>query len=280
VKPGHASQTALRVAIRRAAHQAVEVPRVLEDPISARLIGPEFARDMERAQHKVARDFRCYIASRARFAEEHLARAVARGVEQFVVLGAGLDTFAYRNPHPELKVFEVDFPATQQWKQGLLRRAGVEVPKNLRFVAVDFEAHPLDEELQRAGFDLARPAFFSWLGVVPYLTLEGFRATLEIVGRSAAGSGLCLDYALPPERLTPARQKIFGGLMKRLEKAGEPLRLFFTEEEIAAEMEQAGFGEIELTGTEELNRLYFADREDGLKLSGAGLSRIATGWRS
>ena len=280
MKPGRASQTALRVAIRRAAHQAVERPRILDDPISARLIGPEFARDMERAQHKVARDFRSYIASRARFVEEHLAQVVARGVDQFVVLGAGLDTFAYRNPHPQLQVFEVDFPATQAWKQQLLSQAGVELPPNLRFVAVDFEHQNLSEELAHAGFDPSRPVFFSWLGVVPYLTLEGFRSTLALLGHSVAGSGLCLDYALPPERLTPARQKIFGGLMRRLEKAGEPLRLFFSEQQIAAELQAAGFGQIELTGTEELNQLYFANRQDGLKLSGAGLSRIATGWRS
>lgn len=279
MKPGRASQTALRVAIRRAAHQAVECPRILDDPISARLIGPEFARDMERAQHKVARDFRSYIAARARFTEECLTASYERKTRQFLLLGAGLDTFAYRNPLPELMVYEVDYPATQAWKRELLAEAGIEIPQNLRFVAVDFEEHPLLEELLAAGFDPASPVFCSWLGVVPYLTIEGFRKTLVTLATLAPGSGISLDYALPPSRLTAERQRVFGGLMRRLEKAGEPLRLFFTEEEITAELTRAGFGKIELTGTEELNRLYFTDREDGLKLSGAGLSRIATAWR-
>ena len=117
MQTGKASKTALRVAIRRAAHQVIDRPRVLEDPIAVPLIGPGFERDMERAMHPVARDFRLFMASRSRYTEDRLAGAVAQGVTQYVVLGAGLDTFAYRNPFAGLRVFEVDFPATQQWKQ-------------------------------------------------------------------------------------------------------------------------------------------------------------------
>src|SRR5205814_10462828 len=111
--------------------------------------------------------------------EDLLAEAVGRGIDQYVVLGAGLDTFAYRNPFPSLRVFEVDFPATQEWKRDLLHRAGVALPESLTFVALDFEHKALAAGLAEAGFDQRRPAFFGWLGVVPYLTLEAFRATLR-----------------------------------------------------------------------------------------------------
>src|ERR1035437_2155737 len=121
---GRASNTALRVAIRRAAHQGIDQPRVLEDPVAVKLLGSNYPRDMERAMHKVARDFRAFMAVRSRYAEDRMAEAVANGVTQYVVLGAGLDTFAYRNPSPSLRVFEVDFPATQAWKREMLKAAG------------------------------------------------------------------------------------------------------------------------------------------------------------
>jgi O-methyltransferase involved in polyketide biosynthesis len=152
METGKASKTALRVAIRRAAHQLMEHPRVLDDPIAVPLLGPGFARDMERAMHKVARDFRAFMAARSRYVEDKLACAVAKGVTQYVVLGAGLDTFSYRNPFAELRVFEVDFPATQEWKRAMLRKAGIEAPESLTFVPLDFERKTLAEGLEEAGF--------------------------------------------------------------------------------------------------------------------------------
>src|SRR5579863_7601282 len=143
METGRASKTALRVAIRRAAHQLMDQPRVLDDPIAVRLVGPGFARDMERAMHPVARDFRAFMAVRSRYVEDQLAAAVVRGVAQYVVLGAGLDTFAYRNPFPALRVFEVDFPATQVWKRSMLEEAGIPLPDRLTFVPLDFEHHTL-----------------------------------------------------------------------------------------------------------------------------------------
>ena len=136
---GQPSRTALRVAIRRAAHQLMEQPRVLDDPIALPLVAEGNTRDLERACHPVAQDFRCFMAARSRFTEDQLALAVARGVTQYIVLGAGLDTFAYRNPFPELHVFEVDFPATQQWKRFMLDEASIPIPANLTFVPLDFE---------------------------------------------------------------------------------------------------------------------------------------------
>jgi methyltransferase (TIGR00027 family) len=278
MQTGKASRTALRVAIRRAAHQVIDRPRVLDDPIAVPLIGPGFERDMERAMHPVARDFRLFMASRSRYAEDRLAAAVAQGVTQYVVLGAGLDTFAYRNPFAGLRVFEVDFPATQQWKHELLAEAKIGIPGNLTFVPLDFEHKTLAEGLGEAGFDAGAAAFFGWLGVVPYLTLDAFRSTLETIGKLPAGTGVSFDYVFSPETLSPKRRAIFDTLAKRVEAAGEPFRLFFAPEELERELRAAGFKRIEQVDSDGLNELYFKDREDGLKLSPVRIGMLATGW--
>src|ERR1700760_489319 len=147
METGRASKTALGVAIRRAAHQMIDKPPVLDDPIATRLVGDGYPRLMERAMHPVGRDFRGFMAARSRYAEDRLADSVAPGVAQYVVLGAGLDTFAYRNPFAGLRIFEVDFPATQVWKRSMLESAAIGLPENLVFAAVDFENHTLSEGL-------------------------------------------------------------------------------------------------------------------------------------
>jgi methyltransferase (TIGR00027 family) len=275
---GKASRTALRVAIRRAAHQLVDHPPVLNDPIAVRLIGSEYARDLERASHTVARDFRAFMAARSRYAEDHLHIAVGAGTRQYVVLGAGLDTFAYRNPFPDLHVFEADFPATQRWKQEVLAEAGIKIPANLAFVPLDLEHKSLLDNLTECGFDAAQPAFFSWLGVAPYLTLEAFRATVTAIAQLPAGSGVTFDYVFPPETLTPKRREIFDRLAERVATAGEPFQLFFAREQVDAELRHAGFRRIEQVDHEGLNKLYFQGRADGLKLSPVGIGMLATAW--
>jgi methyltransferase (TIGR00027 family) len=278
MQTGVASKTALRVAIRRAAHQVIDRPRVLEDPIARRLIGREYERDMERAMHYVARDFRLYMSVRSRYAEDRLAQQVANGVEQYVILGAGLDTFAYRSPYPRLRVFEVDFPATQEWKHELLAAAGIEIPGNLTFIPLDLEHKSLAESLDEARFNAAEPAFFGWLGVVPYLTLEAFRATLATIGQMPAGTAISFDYAFPPETLSPQRRRVFETLSKRVAAAGEPLQLFFTPEELEREVRAAGFSRIEQFDTNCMNETYFKGRADGLKLSPVRVGMLATAW--
>ena len=278
METGKASKTALRVAIRRAAHQLIEKPRVLDDPIAVRLVGPGYARDMKRASHKVARDFRLFMAARSRYVEDRLAEAVANGVTQYVILGAGLDTFAYRNPFPALRVFEVDFPATQEGKRAMLAEAGIALPAGLTFVPLDFEHKTLAAGLAEAGFDAGSAAFFGWLGVVPYLTLDAFRSTLAAIAQLPAGSALSFDYAIAPETLSPLGRKAFDALAGRVAAAGEPFQLFFTSEQMASELRRAGFHRIEQVNSERLNELYFKDRADGLKLSALGLGMLATAW--
>ena len=278
METGRASKTALGVAIRRAAHQLIDKPPVLDDPIALRLVGEGYPRLMERAMHAVGRDFRGFMAARSRYTEDRLAEAVADGVMQYVILGAGLDTFAYRNPFPALRVFEVDFPATQVWKRSMLDEAAIALPHNLVFVALDFEHQTLAEGLTEAGLDFHKPACFGWLGVVPYLTLDAFRATLSVVAQMPSGSAVTFDYAVAPETLSPIGRIAFDRLSERVAAAGEPFRLFFTPENLEAEIRRAGFHRIQQVGSDQLNDLYFRNRADGLKLSPLGLGFMATAW--
>ena len=278
METGKASKTALGVAIRRAAHQLMDQPPVLDDPIALQLIGSAYPRHMERASHRVARDFRAFMAVRSRYVEDKLAEAVQQGTRQYVVLGAGLDTFAYRNRFPSLRVFEVDFPATQEWKKQMLARALIAVPAGLTFVPLDFEHHTLAEGLRDAGFDTREPAFFGWLGVIPYLTQQAFRATLDAIGQLPAGSGVGFDYAIAPERLSQEGRVAFAALAARVAAAGEPFRLFFTPEEMDSELRRAGFHRTEQLDSEQLNEAYFKDRQDGLRLSSVGLGMLTAAW--
>jgi methyltransferase (TIGR00027 family) len=278
METGKASRTAFRVALRRAIHQVLDKPPVLDDPVAVPLLGARFEFDAAREMHPMARAFRAYMAARSRFAEDKLGAAVSRDVEQYVLLGAGLDTFAYRNPFAHLKVFEVDFPATQAWKRWLVAAAAIAPPAAVRYVPLDFEHKTLAEGLREGGLDFARPAFFGWLGVAPYLTLDAFRATVETIARLPAGSGVCFDFALDPKTLKLGQRLAFNWLAARVARAGEPFRLCFTAETLETELGRAGFLRVELCSCEELNALYFAGRADGLKLSTPGLGMMATAW--
>jgi methyltransferase (TIGR00027 family) len=251
---------------------------VIEDPIAVRLVGEEFPAKIERAMHAVGRDARAYMAARSRYVEEQLAGFVARGGTQYVVLGAGLDTFAYRNPYPALRVLEADLPASQKAKRRMLARAGIRAPKTLTFAALDLEHHTLAEDLARAGLDARQPTFFGWMGVAPYLTLEAFRATLRTIAALPAGSGVGFDYAIAPETLNAVGRVAFERLAERVAAAGEPFRLFFTPETMEAELRGAGFERMEQLDYEQLNERYFRDRADGLKLSPVRLGMLTTAW--
>ncbi len=187
------SRTALHVALRRAAHQIYDTPVVFVDPIAVPMLCPIYAEELKRTPTRPDRPFsvalRAYLVARSCYAEDQLNRAVAEGVQQYVLLGAGLDTFAYRNPFPGLRVFEVDHPATLQWKHELLQTNRIATPSSLTYVPVDFERQSLGDQLATCGFDLQKPSFFAWLGVVPYLTREAFRATVNFIAALPAGSG-------------------------------------------------------------------------------------------
>lgn len=278
MESGRPSKTALRVATRRAAHQILDQPPVLDDPIAVPLLGAQFSIDREREMHPVSRAFRAFMAARSRWVEDRLTEAVEAGVTQYVVLGAGLDTFALRNPFKPLRVFEVDFPPTQEWKRALLAEAAIAPPANLTFVPLDFECQALADGLAEAGFDSKAPAFCGWLGVVPYLTLDAFRATLGVIAAMPAGTQVAFDYAVSPKTLSPLRRRIFDALAARVAAAGEPFKLFFEPEELDAELRRAGFERVEQVGSDGLNELYFKGRADGLELPSPGLGRMAVAW--
>lgn len=247
---GRRSGTAERVAMRRAAHQLWDQPVIFEDPLAWAILSDE-ARERihagieEEKQNPWMRGLRAFIAMRSRFAEEEIARSAAQGVRQVVVLGAGLDTFAYRNSHAGLQVFEVDHPATQAWKMQRLREGGLIVPPSVRFAPVDFETGTLAHGLASAGFREDEPAFFSWLGVVPYLTQAAALATLGFIARLPQRSGVVFDYSIPRERMSEPEQMAFDRLAERVARAGEPFRLFFAPEEIDRLLRGLGFTAIE-----------------------------------
>ena len=274
------SRTALRVAMRRAAHQIYDAPPlVFEDPLAVPILGAEYLPEVERTQFKLHKPhsvaLRAFLVARSCYAEELLVRAVAQGVTQYVLLGAGLDTFAYRNPHPNLHVYEVDHPATQQWKRDLLAQNHIAIPESLTYAPVDFEHQQLAAQLAAAGHNAAEPTFYAWLGVVPYLTHAAFRSTLALIAASPAGSGVVMDYGQPRAALPLLERLAHDSMSERVRLAGEPFQLFFTPEEMAEEL--AALHGVEDLGSKELNARYFTNRSDNLKLLGSA-GRIASAW--
>lgn len=236
--------------MRRAAHQLYDRPLVFEDPLALAILSEESAArvhseaDLEN-ENPWERGLRIFIAVRSRFAEEELALAVQQGVRQYVVLGAGLDTFACRNPFAELRVFEVDHPDTQAWKRERLMHAGIAIPESMRFAPVDFERDTLAHGLEAVGFRREEPAFFSWLGVVPYLTRDAAFATLRFVAGLPRGSGVVFDYAIPRAMMGEAERRAFDLLAERVSRAGEPFRLFFDPAQLTQDLRSLGFTAIE-----------------------------------
>lgn len=214
---------------------------------------------------------RAFLVARSRFAEDALAAlAQAHGQVQYVLLGAGLDTFAYRNPYPGVRVFEVDHPDTQAWKLALLNAAGMSIPPTMIHVPVDFHQQSLGEQLARAGFDSSLPAVFGWLGVVPYLSAAAFATTLRYLSGCAAGSVLVMDYSLPRAALPTNEQLAFDSLSARVAAAGEPFQSFFLPDELHAQLAAEGWRVLDDLDRDAINARYFAERADDLQCLGSG----------
>jgi methyltransferase (TIGR00027 family) len=263
------SKTAMRSAVRRAAHQVWDEPIVLADPLALRIVGPEQAAKLRAARTDTAleRSIRAAMVARSRFVEDALAEAVARGVRQYVVLGAGLDTFAYRSPYPELRVFEVDHPATQGWKQELLADTHVTVPPGAAFVPVDFMRQTPAGELPKAGWNKAQPTFFSWLGVTPYLTRDAVLATLSFVASCPKGSEIVFDVSTPTSQISLLNRIARLPVIVKNALRNEPTVMRFNPVALAREMNGLGFAEAAAIESGAINARYFAGRADGLKVS-------------
>jgi methyltransferase (TIGR00027 family) len=242
---GQASRTAYGAAQHRAAHQVAEGGRIFTDPLATRILGTETVVDNAPGR----RAMRLFIAARTAFAEQALAEAVARGTRELVVLGAGLDTFGYRNPYPGLRVVEVDHPDTQAWKRERLAAAGIAVPETLSYVPVNFETQSLADRLA-----VAERTFFLWLGVVPYLTRAGFDETLGFIA-GVERSEVVFDYPMPPSSMPAERRAAFEARAARVASIGEPWQTYFLPAELREILHE--FGEIEDLGPAQLAARYF-----------------------
>lgn len=270
MKEGRPSATAQGAAIHRAAHQLLDVPKILDDPFALRIIGAD-AESTLRAnlwRFQKSRFLRAFIVLRSRYAEDELARAIQRGIRQYVILGAGLDTFGYRNPYPgsRLRVFEVDHPATQSWKRVRLHEAEMAIPESLTFAPVDFEQQTLADGLKRAGFRAEAAAFFSLLGVVVYLTKTAVMETFKFVASLPAGSEIVFDYGILPSMLSESQRLAHESRANRVAAIGEPWITYFDPSSLASDLRGMGFKHVEDFGPEEANDRYFKDRRDGLRV--------------
>jgi methyltransferase (TIGR00027 family) len=267
------SRTAMRVAMRRAAHQLFDHPPVLVDALAVRIIGDEARRRVEASRtardSSYSRAARAYMAVRSRFAEDYLARAVERGVRQYVLLGAGLDTFAYRSPFADLHVFEVDHPATQAWKRRKLTAGRIDPPSTVTFVPVDFEREGLADRLEASGFRREAPAFFAWLGVTMYLTDAAIDATLSLIASTPRGGGLALDYlaSVPWHHLRT--QVGVWWLKRKVAAAGEPFTSSQPPRRMHGRLSALGFHSMVDLDSDAINARYFSGRPDRLAVRGS-----------
>jgi len=254
-EPRTASQTAVSAAKTRAYHYAFDdEPKILADSIARRLLTPDEAPILARDGDAKSR---ASVVLRSRYAEERLEAAVARGVEQYILLGAGLDSFAYRQPSwaSGLKIIEIDQPGSQADKRRRVIEAGITPPANLQYAPIDFEKMTLREGLLANGVDLTRPTFMSCLGVLIYLTAEAVDAIFELVAELPKGSEIAFSYY--------SRSGVPEGFFESVAKLNEPFLTFFEPEELARDLKARGFGEVELL-SREAQRRYFRGRADGL----------------
>ena len=266
---GQASRTAERVAQRRAVHQVLDDPPVFVDPLALQVIDCHVAERIranpqEFNDSRLAPYLRAAFAVRSRFAEDELADAVKRGITQYAILGAGFDTFAYRNPFLDLRVFEVDYPATQQLKRRRIAEAGIHIPHSVTYVEVDFAAQSFLDRLVQSGFVRGRPAFFSWLGVVPYLEVSAITQTLQTIAGLPRETTIVFDFGCPRSSLSPIGKVVFDRMSVRVAAAGEPWKALFSPEELLRLLHLLGFSVAEDCAAQELNAKYFSARSDGL----------------
>ncbi len=261
------SRTALAVAVLRAVHQVADTPRVFTDPLALRILGPDGPAVVQAQLSGSARHarLRASVAGRSRMAEDALADAAARGVRQYVLLGAGLDSFGCRDALPEVDVFEVDHPATQEWKRRMLEAAGLQPPPRLRFVSMDFERQDLRSTLAQAGFRFDAPALFAMLGVAIYVERAALQASWAMLasmppGRAELVFDYAADFSAAPEALRGAYQE----LAERAAAAGEPWLTYFEPAALQADLLQAGFTSVQDLDAAALTKRLFADRTDGL----------------
>lgn len=262
--PANLSRTALGVAALRAAHRWLDTPPyILDDPIALTLLGEQAAaRVISRGQgslEPLMENLRAHVLLRSRYAEDCLAVAAGRGVRQYVMLGAGYDTFAWRQPGwaGNLRIYEVDHPDTQGHKLHRLRAAALGLPGNAEFVGIDFQTTSLHDGLRSSSLDFQQPAFFSCLGVLMYLTPNAVRSVFKVVAGFAPGSQIAFTFGTP--------EQADSELAMRARAMGEPWLSAFTPAELTAQLLGMGFSQLEFLTPQVAQQRYFQGRTDTLK---------------
>jgi methyltransferase (TIGR00027 family) len=278
MQPGQPSLTALGAARLRAAHQVLDNASILADPLALRILGDDIQISLDHARaHTSGPRLRWFIAARSRMSEEALTEAVDHGATQLVVLGAGFDTLAYRTPLAgRLRIFEVDFPTTQLRKRDMLAAAGIAVPDTLTYVAVDFERQTLAEALDAAGFVAAKRSFFSWLGVVPYLTETAVFSTLGYIAQLEGGAGVVFDYVNPAGSIAQAGRAAHRALAERVAAAGESLQSYFDTAPLCARMSAIGFRHVDNVGPDRIAARFFPESERTAPTRGGHIMHAST----
>ena len=269
---GGAAGTSINCAIGRAIHNRLDDP-IFEDPLAERLLSQEDRMVLEMVAARGGTTSLPTEVVVPRLVEDNLISAMDRGVGQYVVLGAGLDSFPYRRQDlvARLRVFEVDRPETQKLKRTRLSEEKIEEPENLSFVPVNFESTDFLAELERAGFRRQQPAFFSWVNVTWYLSRAAIESTLKNVATCAPGTEIVFNYEIPEEMWDEEERELFSP--KLCAKVGEPIVSSFTSEEIEALLLRSGFSQVEDFGPKDLSEMYLSGRTDSLRVSSA--TRVA-----
>lgn len=268
---GQLSQTARGAAAYRAVHQVLEGGAIFRDPLASRILDEQTAASLnEMAADESLRPWRLFIAARSRVSEDTMANCIAGGVRQVVVLGAGLDTFSLRNPFVDLgvRVFEVDYAATQSWKRKRIKAAGLIEPQSLIFAPADFERESLSEALTRVGFRLNQPAFFQWLGVVPYLTSKAVSSTLKFICKIPQAV-VVFDYAEPFQNYPANRRASVIAVAERAAARGEPWLSLFDPAELHQLLHGEGFKTVDDLGLPEIAERLYGDLRRNITI-GAG----------
>jgi methyltransferase (TIGR00027 family) len=275
MESGSQSRTAIFAAIHRAAHYLIDHSPILGDSFARAFAG--FASDREllaALDHLALPDFpghRVLFALRSRYAEDELAAAAQSGTSQYIILGAGLDSYAYRRPDAmrSLRIYEVDHPASQTWKRGRLAELGIDAPPTLRYVPVDFEHETLADGLAAGGVDRNARAFFSWLGVTQYLTRDVVLSALrEIASATVPGSELVASFVVPVATLNQEDGELLTAIATRTASVGEPWLSFFEPGQMDALLTGAGYEEIYYLSPERAAERYLLGRTDCLRIPG------------
>jgi methyltransferase (TIGR00027 family) len=259
------SRTALATATMRAAHRMMDGTLILDDSIAAALLGPHASQQIqenkERYQGPVSTALRAHVVLRSRYTEDRLKIAMARGIQQYIIVGAGLDTFALRQPTwaQNIAIVEVDHPATQTAKRNRIAAAGLALPPNLRFVAVDFEQESLRGALLGNGVDTTQSTFFSWLGVTMYLTEPAIDAALNTMASFPAGSEVVLTFSEPPENKSLLATAANAALSKHVAELGEPFISYFEPAAMQTKLLRSGFSSVEFLSAADAQSRYFQD---------------------